>query len=71
MYDNGEGVPKDEKQAVAWYKKAADQGYAQAQLNIGSMYDNGEGVQKDYKQDAARLDSAILTLWSLEGIDND
>ena len=26
MYDNGRGVPKDEAEAVKWYRKAADQG---------------------------------------------
>ena len=32
MYENGEGVPQDDKQAVKWYRKAADQGYADGQL---------------------------------------
>ena len=26
MYSNGSGVPQDYAQAVAWYRKAADQG---------------------------------------------
>ena len=26
MYDNGQGVPQDNQQAVAWFRKAADQG---------------------------------------------
>ncbi len=37
MYANGQGVPKDEKQAVVWYRKAAEQGYADAQHNLGLM----------------------------------
>ena len=28
MYDNGEGVPEDDAQAVSWYRKAAQQGHA-------------------------------------------
>ena len=36
------------QQAVAWYRKAADQGYAIAQTNLGVMYDNGQGVAQDY-----------------------
>ena len=44
MYDNGEGVPKNDKTAVKWYTKAAEQGYAKAQSNLGLLYDNGEGV---------------------------
>jgi TPR repeat protein len=50
MYANGKGVLKDDKQAVYWYQKAADQGLAEAQYNLGVMYVNGKGVLKDYKQ---------------------
>ena len=46
-YDNGEGVPEDDAEAVKWYRKAAEQGYAKAQYNLGLMYDNGEGVPED------------------------
>ena len=47
MYDNGEGVPEDDVQAVFWWRKAAEQGHASAQLNLGFMYDTGEGVPED------------------------
>jgi TPR repeat protein len=50
MHVNGKGVLKDAKQAVYWYKKAAEQGYAGAQYNLGFMYVNGKGVLKDDKQ---------------------
>ena len=50
MYDNGTGVPKDEQQAVFWYRKAAEQGHASAQYNLGVMYDKGRGVAKDDQQ---------------------
>jgi TPR repeat protein len=43
-------VLKDYKQAVYWYQKAADQGDAKAQSNLGTMYAFGKGVLKDYKQ---------------------
>ena len=33
---------------ASWYRKAADQGVAQAQFNLGVKYDNGEGVPQDY-----------------------
>ncbi len=36
MYYNGEGVPKDYKEAVKWYRKAADQGIAHAQHNLAA-----------------------------------
>jgi len=50
MYDNGHGVIQDYKQAVNWYTKAAQQGHAEAQSNLGFMYSNGRGVTRDYKQ---------------------
>ena len=50
MYDNGEGVPQDYKEAIKWYRLAAEQGNANAQYNLGLMYDNGEGVPQDYKE---------------------
>ena len=50
MYDNGQGVPQDYAQAVSWYRKAADQGYALAQFSLGGMYYSGRGVPQDYIQ---------------------
>jgi hypothetical protein len=32
---------------VTWYRKAADQGDAKAQYNLGFMYDNGQGVPQN------------------------
>jgi uncharacterized protein len=40
-------VPEDDAEAVKWYRKAAEQGYANAQFNLGLMYLNGEGVPED------------------------
>ena len=48
MYDNGHGVPQDYAAAVSWYRKAAEQGDADAQYNLGVMYDAGQGVPQDY-----------------------
>jgi TPR repeat protein len=50
MYDNGQGVPQDYKEAVKWYTKAAEQGYASAQYNLGVMNAEGRGVPQDYKE---------------------
>jgi TPR repeat protein len=50
MYANGFGVAKDESEAVKWYRKAAEQGIAQAQFNLGKCYDNGDGVEKDARE---------------------
>ena len=37
----------DYAEAVKWYRKAAEQGYAGAQSALGVMYYNGEGVLQD------------------------
>jgi TPR repeat protein len=47
------GFPQDFAEASAWYRKAAEQGHAMAQLNIGIAYNQGQGVPQDYAQAAA------------------
>ena len=37
-------------QAVHWFHKAAEQGDADAQYNLGCCYDEGNGVKQDYGQ---------------------
>ena len=49
MYHKGQGVPKDYKTAMKWYKLALEQGYAHAQSNLGVLYEKGQGVPKDYR----------------------
>lgn len=39
-------------EAARWYRKAAEQGHATAQCNLGYMYDDGLGVAKDYSEAA-------------------
>jgi TPR repeat protein len=46
MYLEGRGVQQDDTQAVAWYRKAAEQGDASAQQSLGYMYVKGRGVPK-------------------------
>lgn len=48
MYENGEGVEKDELMAVCWYQKSAKQGYALAQYNLGLAYYFSRGVDANY-----------------------
>jgi TPR repeat protein len=40
-------VVKDATEAVKWYRKAAMQGHAEAQFNLGCCYANGQGAAKD------------------------
>jgi TPR repeat protein len=49
-YECGRGVPKDEKQAAFCYRKAADQGHADAQFMLAVMYQEGRGVTHDPAQ---------------------
>lgn len=52
-YAKGIGVPKDEGEAVAWYRKAAHQGHADAQYNLGVRYGGFTAVtivQEDHKK---------------------
>ena len=37
----GEGVPVNATEAVKWYRRAAEQGTALAQYNLGLMYQRG------------------------------
>ena len=52
MYEEGQGVAKDEQQAAMWYRKSAEQGSAGAQNSLGLMYESGRGVPTDYYQAA-------------------
>ena len=46
MYKNGRGVERSYEKAVEWVLKAADQGLAVAQYNLGDMYFWGTGVEQ-------------------------
>ncbi len=38
------------KKAAVWFRKAAEQGHAKAQSNLGVMYSDGQGVKRDYNE---------------------
>ena len=38
---------QDKVKAVYWFTKAAEQGDAEAQYNLGVMYNKGEGIAQD------------------------
>jgi TPR repeat protein len=60
-YYKGEGVAKDQVEAVKWYRMAADQGDAGAQFGLGVCYYNGEGVAKDQVEAYAFFNLAGIT----------
>ncbi|MDB3966611.1 sel1 repeat family protein, partial [Porticoccaceae bacterium] len=41
-------IPENDAEAVKWYRKAAEQGDANAQYNLGFMYYNGEGIPENH-----------------------
>jgi TPR repeat protein len=74
-YQFGKGVPKDLAQSVYWYRKAADHGDPNAQVQLGYFYFKGIGVERDPIEAAkwfaravgtgsptAKLDLAVLYL---------
>ena len=52
MYALGLGAPQDYARAAFWYRKAADRGYAHAQLDLAHLYQLGFGVPRDDGQAA-------------------
>ena len=48
--DCGLGVKEDYAEAVKWYRKAAEQGQAEAQFTLGLFYYCGNGVKQDYTE---------------------
>jgi TPR repeat protein len=49
---------QDNDEAVDWYRKAADQGNAEAQYNLGEMYRVGRILPKDRAEAARWLERA-------------
>jgi len=49
MYANGKGVTQNNKTAIYWYEKAAENGSITAQNNLGEIYANGKGVTQNNK----------------------
>ena len=43
-------MEKRPEEAVKWFLKSAEQGYATGQDNLAKCYENGRGVAKDLKE---------------------
>jgi TPR repeat protein/uncharacterized caspase-like protein len=50
QYETGEGVSKNDAEAVRLYRQSADLGDRQAILNLGSMYHDGRGAAQNYAE---------------------
>ena len=53
-YAEGRGVPQSLPEAVRWFERAADAGFAPAQFRLASLNEKGDGLKKDL-QAARRL----------------
>jgi uncharacterized protein len=69
MYDMGRGVPQDYVEAMKWYRRAADQGDALAQNNLGLLDFNGNGVPQNYIQAHMWLSLAAANALDKDGRD--
>ena len=69
MYDRGQRVVQDNKEAIKWFHNAALQGVAFAQVNLGRMYDKGQGVPQDYIQ-AHMWSNLAATIGAKDAIKN-
>lgn len=54
FYYRGDGVPKDHKESLKYFKQAAEQGLAVSQYNVGCLYIDAN----DYKQGAFWFEKA-------------
>jgi Sel1 repeat len=48
LYEAGDGVPRDKKEAFAWYLRAAQAGEPGAQSEVGGYYEEGDGVPENW-----------------------
>lgn len=46
------GVRQDDKLAMNWFKRAAEQGQTDAQFMVGSRHDQGKGVPQNFQEAA-------------------
>lgn len=59
LYASGHGVKENQQQAAFWYERAAKQGFAPAQFNLGFMklYGAGDGAHR------VKADPTIAAYW--------
>lgn len=50
MHFCGNGVPENYREAVGWFRKAAEQGHIGAQYILGTCYYVGKGAPQDYTE---------------------
>jgi hypothetical protein len=49
-YAYGRGVPRNDPEAIKWFRLAAEQGHAEAQYKLGVMFDKGLGTSENPRE---------------------
>ncbi len=49
-YATGDGVPRDDQEALAWYRRAVDAGDARAMTALARRFERGPGATRDFAQ---------------------
>jgi TPR repeat protein len=62
MYEAGRGLPKDDREAFIWYRKAAEGGDATGQFLLGRMHQKGRGVPMDAAEAALWYHAIIISI---------
>lgn len=52
LYNKGGAVPRNDKTALTWFQKAAEQGNPEAQYQVGNLYENSQ-LPQNYAQATA------------------
>lgn len=47
LYEQGNGVERDQEEALRWFTLAAEQGNAAAQANLGDLFEFGDGIKSN------------------------
>lgn len=58
LYEAGYRVPRNELEALAWLRRAADHGYPAAEASLGLIYADGHRATRDYAKALELLTSA-------------
>ena len=55
----GWGVPQDQRKGIAWIRRAAEQGHASAETDLGFAYTQGTSVEKDLSKARALFENML------------
>src|SRR5262249_18020728 len=58
IWHTGNGLPRNDIETAAWYRKAADLGSPEASVHLAEMLMNGTGTVKDFSEAFRRCKSA-------------